>query len=425
MALKFNVPPNWPTPPSPDWRPAPGWQPDPAWGPAPAGWNFWVEDDQANTDQPSQAEQADSTTPAKSTSTDSTAAEGTPEGDSPIGTPAGDAPAESTPPQTQLPGGENPVPPTVPLTPAANPYEAAPTVPLAPLATPSTTNGFEGNYAGSPNYYPAANYSPGTAPAPKSNKKLIFGIIGGILALLLILILALAFVLRGAFSDSSSSTSSSSRSSSSSSDALDAPKSSEYTTGGTADAPVYSGSGDQVIDIEKPGGKDSIVWLEYSFTGEDDFSSFYIKSLDAEAMANLSISEFEFGQELSGSYWLDTYLFEPEERTVALEIEAEGDWTITLRSADSAPLFKSGDTLKGDSNTAFRVEGKDAITVDATFTAKDKFGADLTVYASSKDDKSALMRTEQSKFKGNFEIPADTQYVSVQPYNGDWQLTAK
>lgn len=39
--LRFNPPPNWPTPP-PGWAPAADWKPDPSWPPAPPGWKLWV-----------------------------------------------------------------------------------------------------------------------------------------------------------------------------------------------------------------------------------------------------------------------------------------------------------------------------------------------------------------------------------------------
>ena len=51
MALRFNPPPNWPTPPA-GFIPDENWQPDPAWGPAPDGWEFWVEDGQDDAVQP-------------------------------------------------------------------------------------------------------------------------------------------------------------------------------------------------------------------------------------------------------------------------------------------------------------------------------------------------------------------------------------
>ncbi len=51
MALRFNPPPNWPSPPE-GFEPPPGWQPDPAWGPAPEGWQLWVDDSAPATGLP-------------------------------------------------------------------------------------------------------------------------------------------------------------------------------------------------------------------------------------------------------------------------------------------------------------------------------------------------------------------------------------
>lgn len=41
--MRFNPPPNWPTPPS-GWQPPTEWQPDPSWPAPPPGWQFWIED---------------------------------------------------------------------------------------------------------------------------------------------------------------------------------------------------------------------------------------------------------------------------------------------------------------------------------------------------------------------------------------------
>jgi hypothetical protein len=41
--MRFNPPPNWPTPPA-GWSPPAGWTPDPSWPPPPPGWRLWVED---------------------------------------------------------------------------------------------------------------------------------------------------------------------------------------------------------------------------------------------------------------------------------------------------------------------------------------------------------------------------------------------
>ncbi|MEZ0446509.1 LppU/SCO3897 family protein [Cellulomonas sp. ICMP 17802] len=44
--MKFNPPPNWPSPPE-GFTPEPGWTPDPSLPAPPPGWQLWVEDDVA------------------------------------------------------------------------------------------------------------------------------------------------------------------------------------------------------------------------------------------------------------------------------------------------------------------------------------------------------------------------------------------
>lgn len=39
--MRFNPPPNWPTPPD-GFNPPMSWRPDPSWGAAPDGWRLWV-----------------------------------------------------------------------------------------------------------------------------------------------------------------------------------------------------------------------------------------------------------------------------------------------------------------------------------------------------------------------------------------------
>jgi len=40
--MRFNPPPNWPTPPE-GWEPPPGWTPDPSLPAPPPGWQLWVD----------------------------------------------------------------------------------------------------------------------------------------------------------------------------------------------------------------------------------------------------------------------------------------------------------------------------------------------------------------------------------------------
>ncbi len=46
--MRYNPPPNWPTPPA-GWTPPQGWQPDASWPPPPPGWVLWIDDSQAKS----------------------------------------------------------------------------------------------------------------------------------------------------------------------------------------------------------------------------------------------------------------------------------------------------------------------------------------------------------------------------------------
>jgi hypothetical protein len=42
--MRYNPPPNWPTPPK-GWVPHADWSPDPSWPPPPTGWRLWIDDE--------------------------------------------------------------------------------------------------------------------------------------------------------------------------------------------------------------------------------------------------------------------------------------------------------------------------------------------------------------------------------------------
>ena len=249
--------------------------------------------------------------------------------------------------------------------------------------------------------------------------------IGGILLLLLALIVGLFFVIGGIANSTSAGSDSGNSGSSWLSDGTG--NSSDTRNSGSADTPVYSGSGDSTFDIEKPGGEDGVVWLEYTFTGEDKYSSFRIRSLDSYGETNSSVYGSVYEPEGSGSYWLDSNLYDAEDRTVQLEIEAEGDWTITLHTPDKAPALKSGETLTGENATAFRIDEGAEITADISFTATDEYGGDLEINSStgSVDDyEVTVLRTSLSPFKGSITFPTGKQYISMEPYSGSWEIKA-
>lgn len=427
MALIFNPPPNWPAPPTKDWIPQPGWQPDPAWGEAPEGWDFWVEESDLASAHLSHADEADRTAvPSSETEKDS------------AGTNSYAAVSEAI--RQTLPEDQQSSPARDEATGSLRAGSAvgdtsddAATVPLGAATQPGFTSAYPGSSAGT--YANGGGPTgPGTSngaapynaqPAgeqPKSKTGLIIGVIGGILLLLLALIVGLIFII-GGISYNTSTTSDSGDSWFS--DGTD--NSSDTGNSGSADTPVYSGSGDSTFTIEKPGGEDSVVWLEYTFTGEDKYASFNVHSLDAGGETNNSVYGSVYSPESSGSYWLDSNLYDVEDRTTQLVIEAEGDWTVTLHTPDKAPALKSEQTLTGENATAFRIDEGAEITADIGFTATDEYGGDLEISSSTglvDDYEVTVLRTSLSPFKGSVTFPTGKQYILVEPYAGSWEIKA-
>lgn len=435
MALIFNPPPNWPAPPTKDWVPQPGWQPDPSWGEAPEGWNFWVEENDLASSHQSHADEADRTEVLSPESEKDSA------GTNPYA-------AVSEAMRQTLPEDQQPSPTndeavgSIRAGAVGEKTDDAETVPLGAPAQPGFTGTYPGSSTGAyPNsggpagpgaYSDTASYNGQSAgEQPKSKTGLIIGVIGGILLLLLALVVGLFFIIGGIANNASSSDSSDSwgsdSGSSSFNDSSGSGKSSDTSNSGSADAPVYSGSGDSTFDIEKPGGADGLAWLEYTFTGEDKYASFSISSLDADGETNLAVHDSLFEPEGSGSYWLDASLFDAEDRTTQLKIEAKGDWTVTLHTPDKAPTLESGDTLQGENATAFRIDEGAEVTADISFTATDQYGGSLKVKTSAgaEDDyDEVVLMTTLSDFKGSATFPAGKQYVSVEPDSGSWEIKA-
>lgn len=379
MALKFKAPPNWPAPPHPDWRPEPGWQPDPAWGPAPEGWNFWVEQEEV-----AGAEASGGAVSSSGLGDDAPGA-GDTSGDAGDGAP-GEAPS-------QVPG-------EVPG--------------VQPAGLPATGAATAGSYAASaPSTYSGV---PGAEP-PKKKTGLLVGIIGGITVLLLVLILALVLVVRGISENISGADYGSAPGGTSSS-------SESFSSGGSTETPVYSGTGDQIFDIEKPGGADSIAWLEYTFTGEDDYSRFSLRTLGVDGDTNGNIYFSSYGLSATGSLWVDASLYLAESRTVALDVEADGEWTVTLHIEDRAPLFAPGDTLTGGQNIAFRVAEGEELTVDLAFDFGNGYAPDFTLFSHVPGDyRSTVINTQVDGLRASFSVIPGSPYMEVES-EGSWELKA-
>lgn len=351
MALRFNVPPNWPTPPE-GWAPEPGWQPDPAWGPAPEGWKFWVEDGETGQDAAAAA--------------------------SSVAAPEAGAAADNqdAPYQQQ-------------------PYAAA----------------------GAASSYTAAG---GNQPPQKKN---FFTTTAGILtiigAILLALILALVLILAAAFKSDDSSEASDTSSSSSRGGAAIA------LSEGSGNYKEYSGSGDDVIEIEQPAGSQE-SWVEYGFEGtRDTYNSFSISGLDSAGentgdSASVSLDE---GSEDQGSFWLN--VSGSDRKTEEFEITASGDWTIRVHPAADAPVYTSDDTITGNTGEAFVVKGS-TTKAHVKYNAPDDIGNySLRTYDSELEMMTIDMMGE-SPYDGTGSVrvsDSGTPMYFDTMFAGEWEVT--
>lgn len=186
-----------------------------------------------------------------------------------------------------------------------------------PVSQPATGTD-QGNYGQQPQNLP------GSAPA---TKKPFYASTGGIItiigaALVLILGIIIAGVVltyissnRSASSDSYSSDSSDSSSGSDSGSSSDETAPSDTTDDFVAPAESdnkepegdfreYTGSGNETIEIEKPGGADKSAYVTYEFVGKDKYSSIDFNSYDANGKMT-GLIDYVSVNKSSGSYWLD------------------------------------------------------------------------------------------------------------------------
>lgn len=120
---------------------------------------------------------------------------------------------------------------------------------------------------------------------------------------------------------------------------------------------TYSGSGDQLIKLSIPVGAVAIASI--NFVGLDGIS---IATLDAAGEV------IDFPVSSAGNYTGTVLLSRGDEggtpsNVVSLDVSSDGDWTIRVSPATSAPLFSG--TKSGSSDAVFRHPGPElGLTID-------------------------------------------------------------
>jgi hypothetical protein len=173
---------------------------------------------------------------------------------------------------------------------------------------------------------------------------------------------------------------------------------------------VLKGKGKKVAKIAIPEDAAAIAVLTHK--GE---SNFIVDSIgaDGETLDGL-VNEI-------GNY-SGTVLFDAaaDEHTVAFKIDADGAWTITVKSISGAPVWNPATTLKGKGDSVYRVSPASAglVTLDLTFKGDANFIVDA--YAA---DGSEGLANEIGKFTGQVLLPDGTFLLVVEANGGAWTVT--
>lgn len=433
MALRFNPPPNWPTPPE-GFVPQPGWQPDPAWGPAPEGWQFWLEEeDDATrvlpTDQVEEkaADVAETPEPISATEEPKAAEEAV--------EPTSAPPAKSEEDPTEVfSSSEEPTRPLNPYAREIGTYTAASTN-QAPYQQGAQQSTYQQG-APSPN---AAAQDPAAAaatqaPTQKKSNKVLWIVLGGLLVFLLIIVLLVSLIVGlaggGSSSETANDTSISQKDAGSdtwndSSDSSSGSYSRESTGG---KAVTYEGQGDKTIDIEKPGGENSTAWVEYSFEPDDQYTTFHVDALDSKGDTNAPIANVygELKNTVTGSSFLDGH-YSHKEPTEKFDIRGEGKWKIVVHPISDAPVKKAGDTINGTASQAFIIDSSSDSTADIKVENGSNAGAHFSITKLpdelGNDPIIDLFETGYPGYKGTVTLPNGEHLYQVESWTGlKWEI---
>jgi len=169
---------------------------------------------------------------------------------------------------------------------------------------------------------------------------------------------------------------------------------------------VYSGTGDTILQIELPAGPDSIGIASMTHTGRGNFA---VWSLD-EGLNQTDLLVNEIGN-YTGTV---PFNLDIDERITALEISADGAWTVTLRDLLTVREAPQGEASTGAGDDVMVYRGE--ITVaDISHTGESNFAV------WSFGDRSDLLINEIGNYTGQVRWQAGPALIQVSA-DGAWTI---
>lgn len=167
---------------------------------------------------------------------------------------------------------------------------------------------------------------------------------------------------------------------------------------------VYSGSGDDVIEIDPPEG----VYVLH-ITGNASASHFAVKGFTSSGDST------ELFVNTVDPY--DGVTIDPSLSTELLEISASGDWTIELVSIYSMPTISEGDTFDGTGDAILMVE-----SYGSTATIKGNDSAQHFAVKSFGSSKNDLLVNTVDPYEGTVMLSGDPIILQVTS-SDSWTIT--
>ena len=179
---------------------------------------------------------------------------------------------------------------------------------------------------------------------------------------------------------------------------------------------VYTGFGDDVIDIQKPQiGKPAIALI----TGNNSESYFGVIPYNAAGERGYNL--VNTADKYDGLVPLD---FGDKFETDMLEISASGPWEITLMALSELPSsanITNGVTFADDSEWVLRIVGSTSKTATIKGNAEGGF---FCIFPYSDTKRLRSMVSTLDPYEGKVIIPSGTKYLHViAEYGSKWAIT--
>ena len=172
---------------------------------------------------------------------------------------------------------------------------------------------------------------------------------------------------------------------------------------------VYSGSGANVIDIQKPGDPDDAVLVYVRGNAESGY--FGVESYDAAGeQVDLLVNTTD---PYEGIVLMD---LRDGEQTTRLQVTADGDWYIEIRPLATARRTNAPGTISGTGDDVFIVDGEP----DTAHIVGNADGNYFGVWAYG--DSSDLLVNETDPFDGRVIVSRDAILFEVTAVGG-WEIT--